>query len=37
MAKLLLKKKADVNLIGAEGKSALMVACENGSLKIVVI
>ena len=35
MAKLLLKKKADVNLVDSEGKSVLMVACENGCSRIV--
>ena len=34
VAKLLLEKKADVNLIGTKGKSALMVAFENGCFKI---
>ena len=33
VAKLLLKRKADVKLVDSEGKSALMVACKNGCLK----
>ena len=34
VAKLLLKKKANVNSTDTKGKSALMVACENGCFEV---